>query len=111
MRTNCNREVFHLPYSHVLLETYRTLIDDGFPLKKDPTELRIDFDQFCALAAESAWRTKSNGVSCESEISSVWSIICRKASKFLRRAIVQPFSRFLGIFYSQTFPVTAVVHA
>ncbi|XP_076653045.1 uncharacterized protein LOC143359181 [Halictus rubicundus] len=76
-------------------ETYRRLIDDGFPAKKDPTELRINFEQFCALARESAWRTKSNGVSCESEISSVWSIICRKASKFLRRAIVQPFSRFL----------------
>nr|XP_033327585.1 uncharacterized protein LOC117221069 [Megalopta genalis] len=76
-------------------ETYRRLIDDGFPVKKDPTELRINFEQFSALARESAWRTKSNGVSCESEISSVWSIICRKASKFLRRAIMQPFSRFL----------------
>ncbi|XP_078040749.1 uncharacterized protein LOC144471994 [Augochlora pura] len=76
-------------------ETYRRLIDDGFPVKKDPTKLRINFEQFSALARESAWRTKINGVSCESEISSVWSIICRKASKFLRRAIVQPFSRFL----------------
>ncbi|XP_060829874.1 uncharacterized protein LOC132914628 isoform X8 [Bombus pascuorum] len=76
-------------------EAYRTLIDDGFPAKRDPTELRINFEQFCALATESAWRTKSNGVSCESEIPSVWSILCRKASKFLRRAIVQPFNRFL----------------
>ncbi|CAK9826919.1 hypothetical protein ANTRET_LOCUS4685 [Anthophora retusa] len=79
-------------------ETYRTLIDDGFPTKRDPRELRINFEQFCALAGESAssWRTKSsNGVSCESEIPSVWSILCRKASKFLRRAIVQPFNRFL----------------
>ncbi|XP_012173281.1 uncharacterized protein LOC126925596 isoform X3 [Bombus affinis] len=46
-------------------EAYRTLIDDGFPAKRDPTELRINFEQFCALATESAWRTKSNGVSCE----------------------------------------------
>ncbi|CAK9826920.1 hypothetical protein ANTRET_LOCUS4685 [Anthophora retusa] len=49
-------------------ETYRTLIDDGFPTKRDPRELRINFEQFCALAGESAssWRTKSsNGVSCE----------------------------------------------
>ncbi|XP_031830263.1 uncharacterized protein LOC116426000 isoform X3 [Nomia melanderi] len=91
----CNMSVSDLLNVVNKSETYRTLIDDGFPLKKDPRELRINFDQFCALAAETAWRTKSNGVSCESEISSVWSIICRKASKFLRRAIVQPFSRFL----------------
>lgn len=71
------------------------------PREIDPMELRINFDQFCALATESAWRFKSNGVSCESEIPSVWSILCRKASKFLRRAIVQPFNRFLGISYSQ----------
>ncbi|XP_017787495.1 PREDICTED: uncharacterized protein LOC108570202 [Habropoda laboriosa] len=78
-------------------ETYRTLIDDGFPAKRDPTELRINFEQFSTLAeSASSWRTKSsNGVSCESEIPSVWSILCRKASKFLRRAIVQPFNRFL----------------
>ncbi|XP_076180689.1 uncharacterized protein LOC143153422 isoform X8 [Ptiloglossa arizonensis] len=86
-------------------ETYRTLIDDAFPAKRDPMELRINFEQFCALATESAWRTKTNGVSCESEIPSVWSILCRKASKFLRRAIVQPFTRFLGIFYSKQFPM------
>lgn len=91
---------------YVLSEAYRTLIDDGFPAKRDPTELRINFEQFCALATESAWRTKSNGVSCESEIPSVWSILCRKASKFLRRAIVQPFNRFLGISYSQKFATT-----
>ena len=88
----------------VFSEAYRTLIDDGFLAKKDPTELRINFEQFCALAMESAWRVKSNGVSCESEIPSVWSILCRKASKFLRRAIVQPFNRFLGISYSQKLP-------
>ncbi|CAL7942752.1 unnamed protein product [Xylocopa violacea] len=46
-------------------EAYRTLIGDGFPTKRDSTELRINFEQFCALAAESIWRTKSNGVSCE----------------------------------------------
>ncbi|XP_029178725.1 uncharacterized protein LOC114946418 isoform X2 [Nylanderia fulva] len=46
-------------------EVYRTLID-GFPAKGDPTEFRINFEQFCALASESSWmRTKSNGVSCE----------------------------------------------
>ncbi|XP_006559632.1 protein I'm not dead yet isoform X4 [Apis mellifera] len=76
-------------------ETYRSSIDDGFLTKRDPTELRINFEQFCALATESSWRMKSNGVSCESEIPSVWSILCRKATKFLRRAIVQPFNRFL----------------
>ncbi|KMQ93463.1 protein i m not dead yet-like isoform x9 protein [Lasius niger] len=76
-------------------EMYRTLID-GFPAKGDPTEFRINFEQFCALASESSWtRTKSNGVSCESEIPSVWNIFCRKASNFLRRAIVHPFNRFL----------------
>ncbi|XP_076232155.1 uncharacterized protein LOC143177822 isoform X2 [Calliopsis andreniformis] len=46
-------------------ETHRTLIDDGFPTRRDPRELRINFEQFCALAAESTWRLKSNGVSCE----------------------------------------------
>ncbi|KOC67770.1 hypothetical protein WH47_11171 [Habropoda laboriosa] len=48
-------------------ETYRTLIDDGFPAKRDPTELRINFEQFSTLAeSASSWRTKSsNGVSCE----------------------------------------------
>ncbi|XP_020277881.1 uncharacterized protein LOC109851820 isoform X2 [Pseudomyrmex gracilis] len=46
-------------------EMYRTLID-GFPGKSDPKELRINFEQFCALANESSWmRTKSNGISCE----------------------------------------------
>ncbi|XP_071579810.1 uncharacterized protein [Temnothorax nylanderi] len=46
-------------------EIYRTLID-GFPAKGDPTELRINFEQFCVLASESLWtRTKSNGISCE----------------------------------------------
>ncbi|XP_018058290.1 PREDICTED: uncharacterized protein LOC108693714 isoform X3 [Atta colombica] len=46
-------------------EIYRTLID-GFPAKGDPTELRINFEQFCVLASESSWmRTKSNGISCE----------------------------------------------
>ncbi|KZC14606.1 hypothetical protein WN55_07250 [Dufourea novaeangliae] len=52
-------------------EIYRTSIDDGFPVKKDPKELRINFEQFCALATESAWRTKSNGVSCENWTSSI----------------------------------------
>ncbi|XP_077260531.1 uncharacterized protein LOC143896502 isoform X2 [Temnothorax americanus] len=47
-------------------EIYRTLID-GFPAKGDPTELRINFEQFCVLASQSLWtRTKSNGISCES---------------------------------------------
>ncbi|XP_014485397.1 PREDICTED: uncharacterized protein LOC106744631 isoform X2 [Dinoponera quadriceps] len=46
-------------------EMCRSLID-GFPAKGDPTELRINFEQFCALASESSWtRTKSNGVTCE----------------------------------------------
>ncbi|EFN79211.1 uncharacterized protein LOC105187980 isoform X2 [Harpegnathos saltator] len=46
-------------------EACRSLID-GFPAKGDPTELRINFEQFCALASESSWtRTKSNGVTCE----------------------------------------------
>ncbi|XP_077260532.1 uncharacterized protein LOC143896502 isoform X3 [Temnothorax americanus] len=77
-------------------EIYRTLID-GFPAKGDPTELRINFEQFCVLASQSLWtRTKSNGISCESEIPSVWNILCRKASNFLRRVIVHPFNHFLG---------------
>ncbi|XP_026829658.1 uncharacterized protein LOC105275310 isoform X3 [Ooceraea biroi] len=77
-------------------ETCSALIDE-FPAKGDPAELRINFEQFCALASESSWtRTKSNGVSCESEIPSVWNILYRKASKFMRRAIVHPFNRFLG---------------
>ncbi|KYN01583.1 PREDICTED: uncharacterized protein LOC108775000 isoform X3 [Cyphomyrmex costatus] len=46
-------------------EIYRTLID-GFPAKGDPTELRINFEQFCVLASESSWmRMKNNGISCE----------------------------------------------
>ncbi|XP_018373253.1 PREDICTED: uncharacterized protein LOC108767728 isoform X2 [Trachymyrmex cornetzi] len=76
-------------------EIYRTLID-GFPAKGDPTELRINFEQFCVLASESSWmRMKSNGISCESEIPSVWNILCRKTSNFLRRVFVHPFNRFL----------------
>ncbi|XP_011632038.1 uncharacterized protein LOC105423820, partial [Pogonomyrmex barbatus] len=47
-------------------EIYKTLIDDGFLAKDDPTELRINFEQFCILASKSSWiRTKSNGISCE----------------------------------------------
>ncbi|XP_053981913.1 uncharacterized protein LOC128894241 isoform X3 [Hylaeus anthracinus] len=92
----CNLSVSDLLNVVNKSETYRPLIDDGFPAKRDPMDLRINFEQFCALATESAWRTKTNGISCESEIPSVWSILYRKASKFLRRAIVQPFSRFLG---------------
>ncbi|XP_070169841.1 uncharacterized protein [Polyergus mexicanus] len=94
--TMCN----NMPFSDLLntvnkSEMYRTLID-GFPANGDPTEFRINFEQFCALANELSWtRTKSNGVSCESEIPSIWNIFCRKASNFLRRAIVHPFNRFL----------------
>lgn len=84
-------------YFWYFVETYRTVID-GFPGKGDPAESRINFEQFYCLASEASWRMKNNGVSCESEIPSVWSILCRKASKFLRRAIVHPFNRFLGIF-------------
>ncbi|XP_050466142.1 uncharacterized protein LOC126859153 isoform X2 [Cataglyphis hispanica] len=94
--TVCN----NMPFSDLLntvnkSEMYRTLIN-GFPTNGDPTKFRINFEQFCALASESSWtRTKSNGVSCESEIPSVWNIFCRKASNFLRRAIVHPFNHFL----------------
>lgn len=85
-------------------EIYKTLIGE-FPAKSDPSELRINFEQFCVLASESSWiRTKSNGISCESEIPSVWNILCRKTSNFLRRVIVHPFNRFLGIFDFQQFP-------
>lgn len=104
--SNENGRYWIFIYFMFVSETYRSLIDDGFLTKRDPTELRINFEQFCALATESSWRMKSNGVSCESEIPSVWSILCRKATKFLRRAIVQPFNRFLGISYSQKFPTT-----
>lgn len=46
-------------------EIYKTLIGE-FPAKSDPSELRINFEQFCVLASESSWiRTKSNGISCE----------------------------------------------
>jgi len=84
---------------------YRTLINE-FSAKDDPTELRINFEQFCALVSESSWmRTKNNGVSCESEIPSIWNILSRKASNFLRRAIVHPFNRFLGISDFQQFPL------
>lgn len=86
-------------------EMYRTLINE-FPAKDDPAELRINFEQFCALASESSWtRTKNNGVSCESEIPSIWNILSRKASNFLHRAIVHPFNRFLGISDFQKFPL------
>lgn len=94
----------------VAVEIYRTLID-GFPAKDDPTELRINFEQFCVLASESAWmRTKNNGISCESEIPSVWNILCRKTSNFLRRVIVHPFNRFLGISDFQQFPMIFDIH-
>ncbi|XP_072745367.1 uncharacterized protein [Anoplolepis gracilipes] len=93
--TVCNMSLSDLLNTVNKSEMYRTLID-GFPAKGDPTEFRINFEQFCALASESSWtRTKSNGISCESEIPSVWNIFCRKASNFLRRAIVHPFNRFL----------------
>lgn len=62
-------------------------------------EQRINFEQFCAISNEWSWRLKSNGVDRESEISSVWRILCRKASKFLRRAFVHPFNRIIGIFF------------
>lgn len=106
-----NREIYVLKIKKTIkiryvcrAEIYRTLID-GFPAKDDPTELRINFEQFCVLASESSWmRTKSNGISCESEIPSVWNILCRKTSNFLRRVIVHPFNRFLGISDFQQFP-------
>ncbi|XP_043668708.1 uncharacterized protein LOC122629390 [Vespula pensylvanica] len=92
--TKCNVSVSDLFNAVNKSETYRTVID-GFPGKGDPAESRINFEQFYCLASEASWRMKNNGVSCESEIPSVWSILCRKASKFLRRAIVHPFNRFL----------------
>ncbi|EFN62289.1 hypothetical protein EAG_08337 [Camponotus floridanus] len=64
--TMCN----NMPLSDLLnmvnkSEMYRTLIDE-FSAKGDPTEFRINFEQFCALASETSWtRMKSNGVSCE----------------------------------------------
>ncbi|KAG7212203.1 hypothetical protein KM043_012541 [Ampulex compressa] len=62
--TKCNMSVSDLLNAMNKSEMYRTLID-GFPVKGDPTEVRINFEQFCALASESPWRMKSNGVSCE----------------------------------------------
>ncbi|XP_011495219.1 PREDICTED: uncharacterized protein LOC105360119 isoform X2 [Ceratosolen solmsi marchali] len=61
----------------------------------DAREQRVNFEQFCAIANEWSWRLKNNGVTCESEILSVWRILYRKASKFLRRALIHPFNRFL----------------
>ncbi|XP_058806038.1 uncharacterized protein LOC131672678 isoform X2 [Phymastichus coffea] len=62
----------------------------------DPREQRVSFEQFCTISNEWSWRVKgTNGVSCESEIPSVWRILSRKASKFLRRAFVQPFNHFI----------------
>ncbi|XP_072745368.1 uncharacterized protein [Anoplolepis gracilipes] len=63
--TVCNMSLSDLLNTVNKSEMYRTLID-GFPAKGDPTEFRINFEQFCALASESSWtRTKSNGISCE----------------------------------------------
>ncbi|XP_076634686.1 uncharacterized protein LOC143348405 isoform X2 [Colletes latitarsis] len=61
----CNLSVSDLLNVVNKSETYRTLIDDAFPAKRDLMELRINFEQFYALATESAWRTKTNGISCE----------------------------------------------
>lgn len=60
----CNVSVSELLNTANKSETYRTLID-GFSAKGDPAERRINFEQFCALASETSWRMKSNGVSCE----------------------------------------------
>lgn len=86
---------FFLLIIDIFSETYRHLASKG-----DPAEKRLNLEEFYALANELSWRTKSNGVSCESEIPSVWRIFCRKTTKsLLRRAFIHPFNRFLGIFY------------
>ncbi|XP_015118123.1 uncharacterized protein LOC107041856 isoform X3 [Diachasma alloeum] len=74
-------------------ETYESLVKT-LTSKEDPTEQRINFDQFCTLASE--WRQlKTNGANCESEIPSVWSILSRKTMKFLCEAFVHPLNRLL----------------
>ncbi|XP_015591969.1 uncharacterized protein LOC107266214 isoform X2 [Cephus cinctus] len=90
----CNISVAELLNAVNKSDTYETLIED-FSSKEDHAEKRINFEQFSTIASELSWRLKNNGVSCESEIPSVWSILCRKASKFLRRAFVHPFNRFI----------------
>ncbi|XP_023287800.1 uncharacterized protein LOC105694545 isoform X2 [Orussus abietinus] len=90
----CNVSVSELLNTVNKSESYETLLKNC-STKEDPASQRINFEQFCTLAGEWSRRSKNNGVTCESEIPSVWSILCRKASKFLRRAFVHPFNRFI----------------
>ncbi|XP_046465686.1 uncharacterized protein [Neodiprion pinetum] len=76
-------------------DVYETLIAN-FSTRDDPAEYQINFEQFCAVATEWAWKLKNNSVTSESEIPSVWSIFYKKASKFLHRAIIRPFNNFIG---------------
>ncbi|KAK2585414.1 hypothetical protein KPH14_010083 [Odynerus spinipes] len=62
--TKCNVSVSDLLNAVNKSETYRSMID-GFPVKGDAAESRINFEEFYALASEASWRTKNNGVSCE----------------------------------------------
>lgn len=85
-----------------ITDVYETLIAN-FSSKDDPAEYQIDFEQFCAVAAEWAWKLKNNSVASESEIPSIWSILYKKASKFIHRAFIHPFNKFIGIFIIKQF--------
>uniref|UniRef100_A0A0C9PKW7 CABP2 protein n=1 Tax=Fopius arisanus TaxID=64838 RepID=A0A0C9PKW7_9HYME len=92
---NCNISVSEFLSIVNKSETHENLVRH-LASKEDPSEQCINFEQFCLLAGE--WRRpKANGTHCESEIPSVWSILSRKATKFLHGAFVHPFNQFLGI--------------
>lgn len=61
-----------------------------------PTEQRINFEQFCAIASETVLRPANNGVNCESEIPSIWRIKCTRALNLVRSVFAHPLSQFLG---------------
>ncbi|XP_020711505.2 uncharacterized protein LOC105692120 isoform X3 [Athalia rosae] len=93
--TKCNVSVTDSLNAIHNSDVYETLIEN-FSAKDDPAEYQINFEQFCAVAAEWAWKLKNNSVASESEIPSIWSILYKKASKFLHRAFIHPFNIFIG---------------
>lgn len=75
---------------------YNNIVENSVR-EEDLIEQRINLEQFWSLANKWMQHVKYNGTTCESEIPSVWSILSKKASKFIRRAFVHPLNRLLGI--------------
>ncbi|KAK0082901.1 hypothetical protein PV325_009668 [Microctonus aethiopoides] len=90
----CNMSLTELYKDINKSDSYNNIVENSVR-EEDLIEQRINLEQFWSLANKWMQHVKYNGTTCESEIPSVWSILSKKASKFIRRAFVHPLNRLL----------------